>query len=312
AIVTEQVEGWYEYLIAEGVPMRAELSLTDGRPHDGFVAIDPEGYYLEFERFNSHGENQALMPVLEEIEPLGGVTVSFFTDDVDAWFTRAQGVGLELRTSEVTSESERVRVFVGYDPEVYFLEWDTFLPVGANARLLGVLDRSAPTQTSPFTTHFLRQESRMIRTVSIATLALAALSTPSQAQSPQPDSLAVAKVVAAYHEALQKGDSATALRYLALDAVVLESGGRESRQEYRSHHLPADMQFAQAVPSERSSIEVAVAGDVAWAVSTSHAQGTFRDRAINSQGAELMVLSRTPNGWVIRAIHWSSRNRRTP
>ena len=206
ALVTEQVEGWYEYLTASGIAMRAEYTFREGRPHDGFVAIDPEGYYLEFERFNLHPENDALMPMLAELEPvyaaqgsrpedlsiqatvqwlyyrdlevmqqfyealLGvellvdqgwakvypvagsgfiglvdgerglhqateqkGVTISFFTDDVDAWFARAAATsGFELRTPEIGDESGRVRVFVGYDPEGYFLEWDTFLDVEGN------------------------------------------------------------------------------------------------------------------------------------------------------------------------------------
>ncbi|MDP2957663.1 MAG: hypothetical protein Q8N53_14655 [Longimicrobiales bacterium] len=33
----------------------------------------------------------------------------------------------------------RVRTFVGYDPEGYFLEWDTFLEVQGNERLLALL-----------------------------------------------------------------------------------------------------------------------------------------------------------------------------
>ena len=71
-----------------------------------------------------------------------GVTVSFFTSDVDAWFERAASwPGFELRTPEVTGESERVRVFVGYDPEGYFLEWDTFLAVEENDVLLERLER---------------------------------------------------------------------------------------------------------------------------------------------------------------------------
>jgi hypothetical protein len=32
-----------------------------------------------------------------------------------------------------------VRVYVGYDPENYFLEWDTFLDVPDNERLLTTL-----------------------------------------------------------------------------------------------------------------------------------------------------------------------------
>ena len=215
AVVTEQVEGWFDYLTARGVPMRSGFTPAEGRPHDGFVAIDPEGYLLEFERFNPHDENTELLPVLSEIEPLGphgngsrpadltvqatvlwlyyddipsiqsfwerllgvellvdqgwakvyqagptgfvgpvdgsrglhqvteekGVTVSFFTSDVVAWFDRVREQGLELRTPEITDESGRVSVFVGYDPEGYFLEWDTFLDEPGNERLLELLRR---------------------------------------------------------------------------------------------------------------------------------------------------------------------------
>jgi ketosteroid isomerase-like protein len=50
---------------------------------------------------------------------------------------------------------------------------------------------------------------------------------------------------------------------------------------------------------------------VAWATSTSTARGEFRGRPVNSEGAELMVLTRTPEGWKISAIHWSSRTIRS-
>jgi catechol 2,3-dioxygenase-like lactoylglutathione lyase family enzyme len=213
AVVTEQVERWYDYLTAEGVPMRAELGTVEpGRAHDGFVAIDPEGYLLEFERFNPHAENTALMPMLDAVDALGptqgsrpeeltveatvlwlyyadipgaqafyeetlgtplvvdqgwakvyrasrtgfiglvdgarglhqateekAVTVSFFTSDAAAWLARARGLGIELRAPELGEESGRVATFVGYDPERYFLEWDTVLDVEENERLLTVL-----------------------------------------------------------------------------------------------------------------------------------------------------------------------------
>lgn len=216
ALVTDDPEGWWAYLTEAGVPMRAELGEVDpARPHNGFVAMDPEGYLLEFERFNPHAENVALMPVLEGIEALGpaavdterppglgiratvlwlyyqdidaaldwyedvlgtelmvdqgwakvvpasatgflgfvdgsrglhqateqkGVTVSFFTDDVDAWFGALHSrPDFPLRTPEITDESGRVRTFVGYDPEGYFLEWDTFLDVEENEALLNHL-----------------------------------------------------------------------------------------------------------------------------------------------------------------------------
>ncbi len=44
----------------------------------------------------------------------------------------------------------------------------------------------------------------------------------------------------AFHEGLAARDSVTALSLLAEDVVIYESGGVEaSREEYRSHHLPA-------------------------------------------------------------------------
>jgi ketosteroid isomerase-like protein len=114
-----------------------------------------------------------------------------------------------------------------------------------------------------------------------------------------------------YHRALESADSVGALALLASDAVILESGGVETREEYRSHHLPADIAFVRAVTGVRSPIRVVVRGDVAWATSTTTAQGDFRGRPVNSAGAELMVLTRTTDGWKINAIHWSSRSRRS-
>ena len=124
------------------------------------------------------------------------------------------------------------------------------------------------------------------------------------------DSAAAVAVVRRYNELVAAGDSLGALALLTEDAVVLESGGVETRAEYRSHHLLADIEFARAVRSERTVRRVRVRGDVAWISSTSTAQGEFRGRAVNSVGAELMVLVRTPTGWKISAIHWSSRSRR--
>lgn len=123
------------------------------------------------------------------------------------------------------------------------------------------------------------------------------------------DSTEAVAAVAAFHQALGRGDSVGALALLAPDAVILEAGGIESREEYRSHHLNADIAFARAVPAVTGPIRVVVMKDVAWATSTSSVDGTFEGRPIHSLGAELVVLSRSTDGWRIRAIHWSSRRR---
>lgn len=143
-----------------------------------------------------------------------------------------------------------------------------------------------------------------------ALVALSALGAPAAAQTPG-DSAAVAAVVERYHRALAEGDSVGALALLGEDAVILESGDVESRAEYRAHHLPADIAFARAVKGTRSPVRVTVRGDVAWAHATSTTTGQFRGRAVNSVGAELMVLTRVVDGWKISAIHWSSQKRQS-
>ncbi len=138
--------------------------------------------------------------------------------------------------------------------------------------------------------------------------------TPSNAlalQAPE-DSAAVARVVIQFHTALTTGDTSGAMALLADDVLVMEAGGAETRDEYRAHHLAADIEFAQAVHSTTGPMEIKIQDGVAWVFTTSVTQGTFKGREVNSAGAELMVLTRDGEGWRIRAIHWSSRRRTGP
>lgn len=129
------------------------------------------------------------------------------------------------------------------------------------------------------------------------------------------DSAAVAATVNRFRAALAAGDTLTALNILAPDATILESGDEESKTTYAAHHLAEDVAFARAIRAERGPLKVTVLGDVAWVASVSTAVGTFNGRAVNSAGAELIVLSRSRPGmvglglWKIRAIHWSSHRR---
>lgn len=136
------------------------------------------------------------------------------------------------------------------------------------------------------------------------------VSAPRTASLPT-DSADVAATVQAFHAALQAGDSAAVMAMLAPDVVIQESGGMETRDHYAGHHLPGDIAFAKGLPGVRSAQRVVVTGDVAWSTSSSATKGTYRDRQINSVGAEMMVLSKEAGRWRIRAIHWSSRAVRT-
>jgi predicted enzyme related to lactoylglutathione lyase len=212
-LVTDELNRWHTYLAAKQVPMKAGILAADGQAANSFVAIDPEGYFLRFIRYNPHPNHasfvaaiadappvfsnaadaaapmsiratafsayfedlEAVRPFYEslfEVVPSGqlngvdayqmsasgylllvgggdelheptrenGVTLSFITTDVDGWFERASGwPGFELRTPEIFDESGMVRVFVGYDPEGIFLEWDTFLKLAENEAMLKYL-----------------------------------------------------------------------------------------------------------------------------------------------------------------------------
>lgn len=123
------------------------------------------------------------------------------------------------------------------------------------------------------------------------------------------DSAQVVALVADFHEALERGDSTAALSLLSADVAIVESGDVESLADYRAHHLPADIAFAKAIKASRQPRGVTVAGDLAYSVATSATKGTYKDRAVDTLGAELIVARRMNGTWKIAAIHWSSRRR---
>jgi ketosteroid isomerase-like protein len=143
--------------------------------------------------------------------------------------------------------------------------------------------------------------------VVIASLVAARLSAQATSTKATSDSVAAVATVERFHALLASGDSAAAVQLLSSDLVVLESGGVETRAEYLAHHLGADMQFAKAVRSSRRLVAVHQEGNVVWVAATSTSRGEFRERQIDSRGAELLLLTRSGSGWLIRAIHWSSR-----
>ena len=65
ALLTDQLPAWYTYVQAQNIPVKYTYKPREGGPHDGFVAIDPGGYLLEFEQFKQHPENELFMAILE-------------------------------------------------------------------------------------------------------------------------------------------------------------------------------------------------------------------------------------------------------
>lgn len=130
------------------------------------------------------------------------------------------------------------------------------------------------------------------------------------AQSTRADSAAVVNAVEQFHASLTAGDSARAVALLANDVVVLESGAIQTRADYLSHHLGADMKASKGSKATRSVVQVRMAGEAAYVVSKTVSPPTGAEGSTGSEMAELMVLSKTASGWTIRAVHWSSRRRR--
>ncbi len=126
--------------------------------------------------------------------------------------------------------------------------------------------------------------------------------TPTQNEMPEP-----AETVRQFHQALQQCDGKTALRLLAKDVVIYESGGAElSRQEYAGHHMPLDMEFSKNMKRVVTAQTVQKAGDTAIVFSESSTRGTFKDKEYNLLGKETIVLKRMEKHWKITHIHWSS------
>jgi len=65
SFVTEQIDEWHQYLVSRGVKIRNPLANATRHPTRGFVALDPEGYFLEFERFLDHEQNRKLLTALK-------------------------------------------------------------------------------------------------------------------------------------------------------------------------------------------------------------------------------------------------------
>jgi ketosteroid isomerase-like protein len=144
----------------------------------------------------------------------------------------------------------------------------------------------------------------MLSRVAIAAALVLALASPGRAA----DATDAIIVVNAFHAALERGDAQAALALLDPDVLVYEEGDVErSLREYASAHLRADMDFAsvtdQTVIARRSNR----VGDLAWVSTRSRVTGRFRDRDIDRQTTETMLLMRDTKGWRIMHIHWSSK-----
>lgn len=111
ALLTTDLDTWYAHLQAENIPIKYTLKKNPTGPHDGFVAVDPEGYLLEFETFHQHPENERLIPELEKLSPqktslgadfsfLGSITWLYYEDMLPAQQFMEENLGLVLSADQ--------------------------------------------------------------------------------------------------------------------------------------------------------------------------------------------------------------------
>jgi catechol 2,3-dioxygenase-like lactoylglutathione lyase family enzyme len=70
SFVTQEIDQWYQYLKSRGVEIRNPLKDASRHATRGFVAYDPAGYFLEFERFLEHSQNTLLLDQLTEVQTI--------------------------------------------------------------------------------------------------------------------------------------------------------------------------------------------------------------------------------------------------
>jgi ketosteroid isomerase-like protein len=136
--------------------------------------------------------------------------------------------------------------------------------------------------------------------VGVLSCGLAACATP-------PREADVTAVLESFYGAMGRGDSAAVMSLIAPDAMFVESGRLETRDEYEKNHLPLDIEFESQVKGVRGPMRVWFEGDTAWVIVTTDFKGTFNGGPVNIVSAQLAVLTRDSGDWRIRSIHWSSR-----
>ena len=119
----------------------------------------------------------------------------------------------------------------------------------------------------------------------------------------------VRNTLESFYAAMKNADNAGAMSTIAADAVFVESGRLETREEYEKNHLPADISFEKQVSGKRGEWQITIKDDTAWAIALTEYDGIFDGAPVAFTSGQLAVLSRDAGAWKIRSIHWSSRRR---
>jgi len=138
-------------------------------------------------------------------------------------------------------------------------------------------------------------------------LSLVWLSACAQARDTVKDEADVKATLEAFYGAMKTGDTATAMAQIAQDAMFVESGRLETREQYEKNHFPNDFAFEKQITGKRTPWRITINGDTAWVIASTTYMGPVDGDDVNFVSSQLAVLTREMDGWKIRSIHWSSR-----
>ncbi len=214
AFLTRDLPNWYQYLQEQNVEIKYTYKPKEGGPHDGFVAIDPEGYLLEFEMFKTHKENEPFQSLLYQNKELAtsvtynnqtlgfhgsitwlyhkdllkiqnfyedvlgldlvadqgwtkiykgsstgfiglvderrgmrdyadkkAVNMSFVLEDVEGWYNYVDAEEvMPIRNNGLSTGPDNMyKAFVAFGPELYYYEFDQFMPHEKNTKVMEFL-----------------------------------------------------------------------------------------------------------------------------------------------------------------------------
>jgi hypothetical protein len=131
--------------------------------------------------------------------------------------------------------------------------------------------------------------------------ALCAVSAQSLAATPK-------ETLAAFHDALARGDKTKATSLLAADVAIYEAGYVErSRDEYAGHHLGGDIEFAKNATRKVLKQSERIDGKTAVVWEETETTGVSRGKPVHVFGTETAILQKNGEDWTIVHVHWSSR-----
>jgi ketosteroid isomerase-like protein len=157
----------------------------------------------------------------------------------------------------------------------------------------------------------------LVTSIALATLAGGSALAASNTAAPQAASAGATtqatphetvQIVDAFMAALADGQLEAARQYMTPDAVVMANGQvLGNRDAYIDGAARGDVAALRGVQRELVNRGVSADADIGWVVSEKRMRAGAGAQAARAIGlTETMLLAKTPSGWKITHIHWSS------